>query len=946
MDGFSALLAVARGEEALMERQASVRSVTPIPLMAAFLLSVSGSACPCGYNSCPETDDGGKQDASPLDAGLADAGTPTIEDQILAWLKQQQDPTTQLVRSQENTQANTYSNSLAVMVFTLKGDKSRASQILDFYARRLASEFYYNSDARGFFQNRDAHTGQPDSGDRWMGDNAWLAMAIHYYHSAFNDSSYDAVAQAIIALLESFQQPAGYIAKGWQNGDARFSTDGHTEGNLDAYRALTLYNAPAKVTGPVKHWLDYADLNWRKGPLDIHTWRVLALGADYGFCLPELERTDLAEARLKWTVTVGSQTVTGFMPSVGLPANIWSEGTGGAAVAFYRAGYTGLGDFYVGELEKLIFDSTSFPGTKTIAFIARPDSVNYSWVDTTQGFAPGVCWYILAKNKFDPFAGELISPAQPQNPLVRPQAVNYESHDGFLRFDGNGAILEGKAIHLAGDGTTGDNSGWVDYKFNLLSPISNASVRIRYADDIKGAPAGDIVTILVDGTKVSTFNTSQFSSGGWDDYVWSSGFSVGPLAAGIHTLRLQATDNHTYGFTVDCSEIYQYAPKILAELQVWHGLSSGHVDPPYDSRDPAVIARQIDQAIAEGISGFVINWYGPADGALNDKERKFQDDATAALFVQAEVKGFKLALIYDEGAIDPGEGETHTERFQARMISDLDYARKYYSSKAYLNINDCPALFVFPYSSVEPYIKWSAVRQTFVSPVTLIDKDPDPLDTSDHDAQFDGFYAWVTATNGAWDIEGKERGEAYMNWFYPTMRGTSYSDKVMVGGVWPGFDDTLAPWHKSEAIRYMARRGTETYERSMALARQNEAPYIMIETWNDFEEGTDVEFGISIAVDMDRDDVGSDAGNARMIRSSPLQVIWRQDHPNPGLQIYKSGLLLPTQTDESGKYINLKSGSTYELKLWAGDLPQPLSRWVTIRHRDPVPGVTPVDVDP
>jgi hypothetical protein len=488
------------------------------------------------------------------------SSTPSIEEQVLDWLEQQQDPTTHLMRSQENAQANTYSNSLAVMVFTLKGEQTRAKQILNFYAGRLASEFYDGIEARGYFQYRDASTGQPDNGDRWMGDNAWLAMAIHYYQAASGDSSYDAVAQAIVDLLESFQQPDGYIAKGWVSGDSSFSTDAHTEGNLDAYRALVLYGAPTPVTDPVKHWLDYSDRDWRKGPLDIHTWRALALGepgADYGFCLPELERIDLASARLKCTITVNSQPVDGFLPSVGLPDNIWSEGTGGAAVAFYRAGYDDLGNHYVGELEKLIFDSPNFQETKTIAFIALPDPVNYPWVDTTKGFAPGACWYILAKNRFDPYAGEAISPAQPQNPIARLQAENYESQDGFVRFDGRGEILEGNAIHLAGDDAAGGHDGWVEYVFNLPTAVSSASVRVRYADDIQGAPAGDVCAIHIDGAVVGAFNTNQFSNGGWDDYVWTDGFTIGPLAAGLHTLRLQATDNRTYGFTVDCSEINQ-----------------------------------------------------------------------------------------------------------------------------------------------------------------------------------------------------------------------------------------------------------------------------------------------------------------------------------------------------------------------------------------------------
>jgi hypothetical protein len=91
-------------------------------------------------------------------------------------------------------------------------------------------------------------------------------------------------------------------------------------------------------------------------------------------------------------------------------------------------------------------------------------------------------------------------------------------------------------------------------------------------------------------------------------------------------------------------------PAILAELQVWHG-SAGHVHSPYDSRDPAVIARQIASAREAGVDAFVIDWYGPACGASNDAERAFQDEAAAAVLSGAEDAGFKVALLYDEGTL-------------------------------------------------------------------------------------------------------------------------------------------------------------------------------------------------------------------------------------------------------------------------------------------------------
>jgi hypothetical protein len=175
------------------------------------------------------------------------------------------------------------------------------------------------------------------------------------------------------------------------------------------------------------------------------------------------------------------------------------------------------------------------------------------------------------------------------------------------------------------------------------------------------------------------------------------------------------------------------------------------------------------------------------------------------------------------------------------------------------------------------------------------------------------------------------------------MKSGDYAGRITVGGVWPGFDDTLAPWHDPKSVRYMSRRGTDTYDWSMALARQNEAPYILLETWNDFEEGTDIEFGTSMTVDLD-DNAATD-----LIRSSPLQVIWSAAHANPVMQVYKNGNPNPLYNEPqiSGVRIALKTGERYELKLWASDLPAPgcISRWIVVRHQDPIPGETPIVVD-
>jgi hypothetical protein len=73
-----------------------------------------------------------------------------------------------------------------------------------------------------------------------------------------------------------------------------------------------------------------------------------------------------------------------------------------------------------------------------------------------------------------------------------------------------------------------------------------------------------------------------------------------------------------------------------------------------------------------------------------------------------------------------------------------------------------------------------------------------------------------------------------------------YSDKIIVGGAWAGFDDSKASWGLN---RHISPRCGQTYADTFSFWRKyftadDPPPFIMIETWNDHEEGTAIEDGI------------------------------------------------------------------------------------------------------
>ena len=275
-------------------------------------------------------------------------------------------------------------------------------------------------------------------------------------------------------------------------------------------------------------------------------------------------------------------------------------------------------------------------------------------------------------------------------------------------------------------------------------------------------------------------------------------------------------------------------PTMLAAYMPWFG-QPGHINVGYSSQDRVVLERQVDQAKQLGISAFVVNWYG--------QHHLFEDKAYTLMQQVAAEKSFKIAIMYDEDDTDPA-GETDS------ILSDLKYAYDRYIGPqaivprdAYLQYQDRPMIFIFPKGG---HADWARVRQTVNSwenPPLLIFKDIRP-DLAD---DFDGFYAWVNPGKQGWQPNGSNWGAQYLDNFYKTMI-TQYPNKIAVGAAWPGFNDSKASWSQNRKMDY---RCGQTFNDTMRMFRhyytaQNQLPFLMIETWNDYEEGTDIENGISI----------------------------------------------------------------------------------------------------
>jgi hypothetical protein len=273
-------------------------------------------------------------------------------------------------------------------------------------------------------------------------------------------------------------------------------------------------------------------------------------------------------------------------------------------------------------------------------------------------------------------------------------------------------------------------------------------------------------------------------------------------------------------------------PRVLADYQPWFG-DPDHIDAGYNSQDPNVLRKQITDARNLGIYAFAVDWYGA--------RHPFLDRSTALLARIASEQHFHIALMYDETQDDNGHATD-----DAMEAMDLAY-RNYIGPNApgrdaYLLYQGRPVIFVFPKRG---HTDWSQVRQQvnlWESPPILLYQDEPPVQFA---KAFDGEYAWVFPGNKGWTADGQAWGEDYLNDFYTKMR-TKHPDQVTVGGVWPGFNDAKASWSLN---RHIDPRCGKTFEDTLRLFEENDEPshpipFVLIATWNDYEEGTAIERGL------------------------------------------------------------------------------------------------------
>jgi glycoprotein endo-alpha-1,2-mannosidase len=244
----------------------------------------------------------------------------------------------------------------------------------------------------------------------------------------------------------------------------------------------------------------------------------------------------------------------------------------------------------------------------------------------------------------------------------------------------------------------------------------------------------------------------------------------------------------------------------------------------YDSHDPAIVDRQAVAAHAAGITGFIASWWG---------RDSFEDRGMPLLLAAAAKHKLSVSAYYEQIV-----GEDAASRIKA-AVSDIDYLlTQYGSDKAWLRAGGQPVLFIYGRALHElSPVDWreviAQVRRDNPGGVVLI---ADSLDR--------GF---VSAFDGAstYNITGQTQHKsppeirAWAHAAYLKMVAAAGPGKISTVTIIPGYDDrnTGRPPPRPVTDRW----GGETYRALWQEAIAAAPEYILITSWNEWHEGSELE---------------------------------------------------------------------------------------------------------
>jgi len=253
----------------------------------------------------------------------------------------------------------------------------------------------------------------------------------------------------------------------------------------------------------------------------------------------------------------------------------------------------------------------------------------------------------------------------------------------------------------------------------------------------------------------------------------------------------------------------------------------------YDSQDEKLIEAHILLAKNAGIDGFIVSWWG-----INS----FEDKSLEKIIKIAERYDFKISIYYE--SYRPWNPLKMNE-----VVNELSYIiTKYSKSSIFLKVDEKPVIFIHAIESHERKPEfWLQVRRSLeekVNATYLIGDTRNP----EYLHVFDGFHTYIELNRD----NMKNTYIFYNNSMKVGLIGQDFSkaiailksgnpikiqEKILFYTIIPGYDDRKI----RSPGNYIDRADGETYRAFWRDALESGARHILITSWNELHEGTEIE---------------------------------------------------------------------------------------------------------
>jgi hypothetical protein len=375
------------------------------------------------------------------------------------------------------------------------------------------------------------------------------------------------------------------------------------------------------------------------------------------------------------------------------------------------------------------------------------------------------------------------------------------------------------------------------FKFNLksaLRPFMVAAAMILLSACADRFKASDLTSLNINSTLAKELSNNTSASRAFTDRYYD--YVTGTTGSN-NNVPPQNTSN------VNAHVLLPRHPgaKIYLESQDWYCHDSANMgsngrlidnarcgnnlDVGYDS--PQSAAAQIDDMVRRGFDGTIVNWYG-----INSQSNKTML-AMRPYILSAYGGSFKLSADVDKGAFQYGRNGAcaNTPDNTSLAICFIDYIIDTYGDVLIRTDDGRIAIYWFVTSYDVGAVDWNAVHfHASQRGAALINNDPAGF--SAMGGTSDGAYAWVNPTS--------TDPVSYIDHFFNS--ALSFPGEVAVGGAWRAFNDVIASWTLDRHIdNQCGMQWLDTFARNDA---QPNLTSVMVSTWDDYTEGTEIETGI------------------------------------------------------------------------------------------------------